>query len=988
MTASSSCNSAMRRRVLRGVAAAICWAVIAAGAIAFAFFYCTTPTRWFNVRATELIAWRNTLVLQYNFANATTGRATALLPGSLSFMLIWQWCGTLAVALGSAGLMWLASAPSSGSASVDSKVEKEKVRPWCLGAAARKSVTRARRLLRCRVPPGRLWRTLLGPDGLSLLDLLLILLWIGLHILWMHEMIMRTLDNRRAAPPPPKPIVRSPPTAKTSAPATSPSNATAIPPPRALTNPITSTTPSTTGRRLMQTASAPSPSAGGNATSPLPSTSPSTAKSPTANATSPPPKANAAPPPTAKKLKPLPEVVQDGAAKYFGWVGRLDILLLFFPLPRCNFLHWLVGSDFPAMVKYHRWLGHGTLMVYSLHGITYMSMWTHAGTLSSMLYWGMDAGVNRLSGLVALCGGWLLWVTSIPFVRRRLFNLFYGCHILGAVVFMLFAFMHRKDVATWVMPGVFLYLLDVVLRTIQQNFNCVKLTSTAATGDDSSCAATARVSPDGGIMSLNIDCHQSVRWVGGDIVFLNVPAVSWWQWHPFTLASAPSPSSEGSSHTMQLHIKKYNRWTQRLISRMSSGSTPVALYVSGPYDSCNRKWIKGYDTHVFVAGGIGVTPTLGMIRELIASRRSNTALSAAASAGGSEEAAGGGRVVLVWVSRTIDELKVLPYEILQEANACRGSAAPWLDVRLFLTGGAAGKGASSPQDATIADVDVKAALQSADLGGRTSSGGASSSSASAGNIAGKADGKGATTSDVYGTRARPLAHPYAFSPLLWMAAVVLCFGGGFTGLICAQSYDAHISRTVAVRRDFSYVGMLQFAALGLGAVLPPSVLMLAVHLYRRFSRLSTFSSPFASATAASATLSEIFPPPTTTATATVAISTADVKQSAFALKPLPLVDADIESYISYGRPDLAELLDQIAKTGKLTSSEKPGQELTDSAEVEAAVAAGVEGLRVAVYAAGPEPLVGSVAALCGQLNGLWGRSGRAYLDFHATTHEL
>lgn len=73
--------------------------------------------------------------------------------------------------------------------------------------------------------------------------------------------------------------------------------------------------------------------------------------------------------------------------------------------------------------------------------------------LASMLSWGMDAGVNRLSGLIALCGGWLLWVTSVPWVRRRLFNLFYGCHILGATVFMLFAFMHRKDVATWVMPG-------------------------------------------------------------------------------------------------------------------------------------------------------------------------------------------------------------------------------------------------------------------------------------------------------------------------------------------------------------------------------------------------------------------------------------------------------------------------------------------------------------------------------------------------------
>ncbi len=65
-----------------------------------------------------------------------------------------------------------------------------------------------------------------------------------------------------------------------------------------------------------------------------------------------------------------------------------------------------------------------------------------------------------------------------------------------------------------------------------------------------------------------------------------------------------------------------------------------------------------------------------------------------------------------------------------------------------------------------------------------------------------------------------------------MAAVVLCFGGAFAGLICAQAYDAHMSRTVARRRDFSYVGMLQFAALGLGATLPPAVLFLALHLHR------------------------------------------------------------------------------------------------------------------------------------------------------------
>ena len=38
----------------------------------------------------------------------------------------------------------------------------------------------------------------------------------------------------------------------------------------------------------------------------------------------------------------------------FGWAATLDIMLLFFPVPRSTFLHWLLGSSFPALIKYHR----------------------------------------------------------------------------------------------------------------------------------------------------------------------------------------------------------------------------------------------------------------------------------------------------------------------------------------------------------------------------------------------------------------------------------------------------------------------------------------------------------------------------------------------------------------------------------------------------------------------------------------------------------
>ena len=37
-----------------------------------------------------------------------------------------------------------------------------------------------------------------------------------------------------------------------------------------------------------------------------------------------------------------------------GWAATLDIMLLFFPVPRSTFLHYLLGTGFSSLVKYHR----------------------------------------------------------------------------------------------------------------------------------------------------------------------------------------------------------------------------------------------------------------------------------------------------------------------------------------------------------------------------------------------------------------------------------------------------------------------------------------------------------------------------------------------------------------------------------------------------------------------------------------------------------
>ncbi|KAG2497451.1 hypothetical protein HYH03_004606 [Edaphochlamys debaryana] len=961
-------NGLVQSPALRTSLAAFFWLLVLAGGATFGFFLCVTPTRWFQVRNAELIAWRSTLILTGDsvLPNVTVGRATPLLSSTNSFLLIWQWAATLAAAMGAVGLWWVWSLPALAP---KTSAAHDKPSGFVAGASrlARKAAHRTKRVLQWRVPPRGLWQTLLGPGGLSVLDLILILFWIGIHILWLHEMTMRVVDNRRMNPPPPSPKKSSSPalapTTSGSAPSTSPAGATGdatnatarglaeeafVVRRRLLAHP---TAPATAPSSSSPAVSAPS----SDPTSPA-STKPDSSSSAPTNATR-----AAAPPPPARVLKPLPKVVQESVFKYAGWVGRLDILLLFFPLPRCNFLGWLIGADFPQLIKYHRWLGHGTMLVYSLHGIGYMSYWTAEGTLSTMLDWGMGAGVNRLSGLVALCGGWLLWVTALPYIRRKLFNLFYACHCLGAIIFMLFAFMHRKDVATWVMPGVILYLLDVTLRTLQQWFNSTAATVQPEGGPKAAAAALtaatqASVSPNGDVLSLSISCDQALTWTGSDIVFLNVPAVSWLQWHPFTIASPCTAVGEGGRRLLQLHIKSYDRWTKRLVARLASDPAPLKLHVSGPYPGPSHSALEPTARHVLIAGGIGVTPVLGMLRDLIAARRS-----AAAASNGSGPLS---PVSFIWVSRSADELSLLPEDVAQEASRGKGG---WLDVRLFLTGGSAQSKADGTTKALTASPSA-IRLRVDTLRARC----AAPCSA--------ADGPAA---------ARPLLHPYVTGPLMWACCAVLSFVGAFGGLLAAQGYDAAMARTVKTRDDFSYVGMLLFVCLGLGAVLPPAALMLAWHTSIRLrsrrssgaaSRDSSSSSP--SPTAAVRISADAHGPGSVSSSGSPADSAypcaGNMPVHAKAARTSEDSTADnspvpsfLARFLAHGRPDLATLLEGAA------------------ADAEEEQEAAGFGRVVNVFVAGPAALVGRVEQLCAERNGAaWAAGRRAYLECTPLTHEL
>lgn len=98
-----------------------------------------------------------------------------------------------------------------------------------------------------------------------------------------------------------------------------------------------------------------------------------------------------------------------------------------------------------------------TLAVQVIHSFTYFIQ---------IVEW-KDIGVANLPGVISLIAGLLMWVTSLPPVRKLNFELFFYTHQLY-IVFVLFLALHVGDfIFCFAAGGIFLFMLDRFLRFCQ-----------------------------------------------------------------------------------------------------------------------------------------------------------------------------------------------------------------------------------------------------------------------------------------------------------------------------------------------------------------------------------------------------------------------------------------------------------------------------------------------------------------------------------------
>ncbi|KAL8465577.1 hypothetical protein ACS0TY_034892 [Phlomoides rotata] len=286
-----------------------------------------------------------------------------------------------------------------------------------------------------------------------------------------------------------------------------------------------------------------------------------------------------------------------------GLLAEACLALLLLPVLRGMSVFRLLGIQFEASVRYHIWLGTGMIFFATLHGGGTIFIWGINHKIQDEMWKWQTKGRIYLAGEITLLTGLVIWITALPQIRRRWFQVFYYTHHLY-IVFLVFFLFHGGDRHFYmVFPGVFLFALDKLLRVIQ---------STTET-----CILSARVFPCKAI-ELTLPKDPRLVYTPTSVVFLKIPSISKLQWHPFTVTS----SSGIDKHTISIIIKSEGQWTSSLYKQIHVQQVsevgqreciPVAL--EGPYGPASLEYAR-YDSLLMVAGGIGVTPFLSILREL------------------------------------------------------------------------------------------------------------------------------------------------------------------------------------------------------------------------------------------------------------------------------------------------------------------------------------------------------------------------------------
>lgn len=106
---------------------------------------------------------------------------------------------------------------------------------------------------------------------------------------------------------------------------------------------------------------------------------------------------------------------------------------------------------------------------------------------------------------------------------------------------------------------------------------------------------------------------EGFQFCGGQYLFICLPELSMFEWHPFSISSAPHEQS------ITLHVRALGNWTRALLQTVNQagGTKDMKIWWEGPLGNAECDiWGERYKSFLMVSGGIGITPLQAVTNQL------------------------------------------------------------------------------------------------------------------------------------------------------------------------------------------------------------------------------------------------------------------------------------------------------------------------------------------------------------------------------------
>ncbi len=303
----------------------------------------------------------------------------------------------------------------------------------------------------------------------------------------------------------------------------------------------------------------------------------------------------------------------------------------------------------------------------------------------------LDFWINftGLFGLVALL---VLLVGSLNHIRRHYYKVFYMVHIIAAPTFIIATVLHYNRAIMYMCPSLLYYASQAIPVYMESWLSRWKSKSSRIVAV-SKIPCPSQQRPNGNVLSIEFEAsHDAMsKFQPGSYCTLQVPSLSLVA-HPFTVNIVPGHLNRlrilmrqiGPFTTKLVELLEYNRQLEAVQcidsieeekkecnaeSQFTSMVSLPAMHIDVYGTSPRMAQLYQHGSALIIAGGIGITPYLSMLTEIVTSRQANTPLKS---------------VVLHWICRDAALIRYV-YEqyfaaILEKSN---GTDQDGLSIRII-----------------------------------------------------------------------------------------------------------------------------------------------------------------------------------------------------------------------------------------------------------------------------------------------------------------